>query len=114
VTGRSARNRVDLARGLPCIYCSAPMTGFKCQPLAPTRDHIVPRRLKGRRVVMCCYRCNHDKGALLLHSWHKRLVKCRDPRAAVVAALLDGFASGTLRLAPGTVATLGVEPGIFA
>ncbi len=107
-------DRVVLAQGLPCVYCKAPMTGRAPKRSAPTRDHIVPRRLKGRRVVMCCYRCNLDKGPLVLPSWHRRLMKARDPRAAVVGALLDGLKDGTLRLVPGAVATLGVAPGVFA
>lgn len=59
----------------PCFYCDSPT--FRMGPVNPhpqkyTRDHLIPRRLRGGVIgefqhenwtVTCCQKCNIEKGA---------------------------------------------------
>jgi 5-methylcytosine-specific restriction endonuclease McrA len=36
-----------------------------------TKDHVIPRSLGGKKKVRCCFRCNHEKGAMTSEEWVK-------------------------------------------
>ena len=81
-----SRAELIAAIGKPCAYCEKPMA-------VPTRDHVLPRvhggTLDGPNKVLACYRCNQDKGCSSLRKWLRRLRRAADPRAEIVARLLD-------------------------
>lgn len=62
-----------------CFYCEKQFTYESGIALTRTRDHIVPmdrgglKGMKSHNVVFCCWRCNQQKGNLLLHEWVKKL-----------------------------------------
>jgi 5-methylcytosine-specific restriction endonuclease McrA len=66
------RNKGWLHRhlGEPCSYCGVTMNcdGGWLGPQAPSKDHRVPRVRGGpdtrENMIVCCRRCNEDKGAL--------------------------------------------------
>jgi hypothetical protein len=86
--------------GKPCGYCGAPMTAppmwnTTAERTAATRDHAFPRAkgwtlgdFDGLNRVVCCYRCNQNKGANDVVDWYARLHAGRDPRAPVVFAVI--------------------------
>jgi hypothetical protein len=55
--------------------------------LHPTRDHIVPHRLGGRKTVVVCYDCNNRKGGLLPGEWLWVLGRVRPERVGTVQEL---------------------------
>jgi 5-methylcytosine-specific restriction endonuclease McrA len=65
---------------------------------APTRDHIRPRSkggtLDGHNKALACDSCNTDKGSRSLESWLYRLHKAGDPRAPIVAAMIERKGAG--------------------
>ena len=81
-----ARAELVAAIGKPCLYCAKPMA-------VPTRDHIKPRvrggTLEGSNKALACDRCNRDKGQQSLKRWHRRLRSAADPRADIVARLVE-------------------------
>jgi 5-methylcytosine-specific restriction endonuclease McrA len=80
------RKELVAAIGTPCRYCGKPMD-------APTRDHILPRRMGGRlwrrNKVLVCNRCNSDKRGRSLLAWLYMLERRGDPRASIVAAMVE-------------------------
>jgi 5-methylcytosine-specific restriction endonuclease McrA len=76
----------------PCPYCNRRM---ETRPLnlRPTRDHVYPKS-KNRypnRLIICCTRCNHDKGALWLEDWLAKLIAANDPRAFLVDVIAKRY-----------------------
>lgn len=72
--------------GTPCGYCGSVMD-------IPTRDHaLIPKHRNGIladwNTVICCERCNREKGAKTLESWFAALAMADDVRADRVYALL--------------------------
>lgn len=57
-----------------CLYCGkkVPFSNF-------TIDHVVPKYLCGKfcwkNIVVCCSKCNNEKGRLLLSECNKKLIK---------------------------------------
>jgi hypothetical protein len=84
------RKELVAAIGTPCRYCGKPMD-------APTRDHVLPRRMGGklwrRNKVLVCTRCNSDKRGRSLLAWLDMLERRGDPRAAMVAAMVEAGAA---------------------
>jgi hypothetical protein len=66
-----------------------------CLPWHRTRGHLRPRRGDGqpRLWLWQCAQCNSDQGYLTLGRWHARLAGRRDPRAPIVAALIERLAA---------------------
>ena len=70
LTTRYGTGRLRRFLGKPCPYCGICMNrekGFHCAD-APSRDHRIPISRGGRdlakNIVICCRRCNENKGAL--------------------------------------------------
>ncbi len=70
--------------GKRCPYCNVlmgdPLTAF----WAPSRDHLHPRVRGGSHcgnIIICCRRCNSDKGSCTLWEWIVQLVMHDDARA---------------------------------
>jgi 5-methylcytosine-specific restriction endonuclease McrA len=86
------RKELVAAIGTPCRYCGEPM-------VAPTRDHMLPRRMGGklwrRNKVLVCTRCNSDKRGRTLLAWLYKLERHGDPRAAIVGAMVEADTSTT-------------------
>jgi hypothetical protein len=69
----AAKPKRRMAFGWPCHYCKQPMTGH-CNLTIPTRDHVMPRAIKGgkgqcRNIVWACYACNSLKGDMHPNFW---------------------------------------------
>jgi len=58
----------DLHHGKPCPYCKRPMDRRSFH-LQPTRDHVIPRCRGGRKLIICCLKCNGIKGDMLPDVW---------------------------------------------
>jgi hypothetical protein len=56
------------SHGLPCFYCQRPMQRYH-RTLEPTRDHVVPKSRNGRKIVICCIKCNGMKADMLPEEW---------------------------------------------
>ena len=89
--------------------------------LRPSRDHVQPKARGGRGspTLICCARCNSNKGDKTLEEWAVVLTKKRDARALFVRMLADQLANGTLMLVPEHLKTeirtlSGLAPGIFS
>lgn len=51
-----------------CAYCGVTMRQ-ESEQLRPTKDHVVPKRLGGRKKVAACNACNHAKGGMTPAEW---------------------------------------------
>ena len=75
--------------GLPCPYCSEPMTAHGKRQ--PTRDHIKPRSrghtLPGNTAIVC-ETCNADKANRSPEGWLMSLLRHGDRRAVTFAAFM--------------------------
>lgn len=60
--------------GRPCAYCGTTMTSRGSSGDFPTRDHFVPKKLGGRKVVAACCDCNRAKSALLPGQFYDQCV----------------------------------------
>lgn len=108
-------DRVTRAQGRNCPYCGIRMTGKVNRPASPTRDHANPRAQGGGPVVMCCRRCNQDKGALNLREWAAVLqTRKGDYRWKTIAALAADLENGRVKFVPDIVDVVGLAPGVFA
>lgn len=58
----------------------------------PTRDHVRPVWGGGTFRIICCRKCNADKGQMFLSQWLTRLRKAGDPRARHVEAAAIRYA----------------------
>lgn len=69
--------------GKPCPYCDDIMTDGMASMKRPTKDHLVPKRLRQHpedkyRFVICCRECNDLKGEMQLEEflrwnyWHRQ------------------------------------------
>jgi 5-methylcytosine-specific restriction endonuclease McrA len=62
--------------------------------VAPSHDHIRPRRKGGRLTagnkVLVCHPCNTNKGGRSPEAWLYKLERDGDRRAAIVAAIIGG------------------------
>lgn len=54
--------------GKPCPYCKRQMN-LRDVRLEPTRDHVIPKSLGGRAIVICCRQCNNIKGDMMPDIW---------------------------------------------
>jgi len=71
-----------------CTYCRRELLGFPGNGETPehdhtTRDHVWPRRLRSQThnrngIVLCCYRCNQEKGEMSPGAWVEKLAKLQD------------------------------------
>lgn len=86
-----------ISRGLspwlykPCPYCGRKMESspLNCRP---TRDHVYPNgRIRNNRWIVCCSKCNHDKGNLWLETWLQKLIAANDRRAFLVDRMAQLF-----------------------
>ena len=82
------------SEGRPCSYCGVSMTRSTrgARDRRATRDHaVIPRvyggTLKRSNVVICCSRCNREKGSSPIGAWIVALRAAEDPRAELVAAV---------------------------
>ena len=81
------RNEALTAQQLPCPYCGNAMDGT-CGRF-PTRDHIVPKSRGGARgdpsnILVVCFKCNNQKGDMLLSEWIMELMFGPPSRSAKV------------------------------
>lgn len=91
--------------GTPCPYCGTEMTkpvpsrtGYPQPMTMATRDHVKPRIHGGLMTpdnrVVCCLKCNGDKGSKTLETWLMTLVRIKDRRASLVEQVIISLASG--------------------
>jgi hypothetical protein len=78
-------------RGKSCPYCAQPFVLIGNRKRAPTRDHIRPRRFGGGPILVCCMKCNNDKGSLFLSEWIEQLRIVSDSRVSLVKAVAGQF-----------------------
>lgn len=73
-----------------CPYCQLAMS---TRARRPTRDHIFPRSRGGSNldsnILIVCSMCNGDKGDMTIGEWLGWLQWFSDPRAKIVAVLVD-------------------------
>lgn len=72
---------------VPCSYCERELTAEG--PTQATADHLRPAWAGGRFKINACWRCNHEKAGLFLSDWLAILVKRKDPRALIVAKIVE-------------------------
>lgn len=76
--------------GKPCPYCSRTMT--IAGRMRASRDHLKPRMNGGHlsrgNFLIVCQACNGDKDCMSLEGFLQALQLKRDPRAAIVNALI--------------------------
>lgn len=81
---------IKLYVGKPCPYCNVKMG--RHGPEKATRDHKVARCKGGKLTVdnrvICCRRCNNEKGAKTLYEWFQLLASQSDRRARRIGILL--------------------------
>lgn len=62
-----------MKRAFICPYCLRTLEQRFTQgrPVStfPTRDHVVPKSLGGRITIICCVRCNNQKGDMMPDEW---------------------------------------------
>jgi HNH endonuclease len=56
------------AHGKACPYCGRQMQ-INHPNLEPTRDHVTPKRIGGKEIIICCRQCNGIKGHMLPDQW---------------------------------------------
>lgn len=108
--GTRAKRRAA-AVGTPCPYCHRKMSMVRGVAgrlqLRPTVDHVLAKVRGGPEAndnrILCCLRCNQDKGHLTLPEWHAELVRVGDLRAPVVAEFIAGFRDVDVAAADGWV-----------
>jgi hypothetical protein len=75
---------------LLCTYCeqrthrSAGIPTRQADNLLRTRDHVKPMWAGGTLKVVCCRKCNNDKGGLFLEQWLEVLARDGDRRLEIV------------------------------
>ena len=75
----------------PCPYCGHQMQVHYPNPhhhrCCPTRDHIIPRSLGGRRTVVVCMGCNNLKVDMHPNAWVRYLADVMPERVEAVRLL---------------------------
>lgn len=119
---KSGSARLEAASGKSCPYCNNRLARqHHKRGDAPTRDHIYPQSRGGRLIVICCRKCNADKGDMTLSEWATVLVARHDFRAKTVSALAADLINGKRCVLPGHVIAvslmdfaIGIADGVFA
>lgn len=118
---KSGAGRLDRVLGQPCPYCGNKMG--RTHPRrgdAPTRDHVWPQSLGGRLTVICCRKCNGDKGHLSLDEWAVVLIMRNDFRRGTVSRLAADLKNGVVVVLAHEISgsvrglSVGLGYGVFA
>jgi hypothetical protein len=70
-------------RDKPCAYCGRSMSELPSRK--PTRDHVIPQHKNSIAIILvCCFKCNLEKGGKFIDDWLIELNKTNDIRAEYV------------------------------
>ncbi|MBO9674435.1 MAG: hypothetical protein J7577_13390 [Sphingobacteriaceae bacterium] len=53
-----------------CCYCE-----IRLNETNYTREHVIPKRRGGKKVLPCCKECNYEKGGMMLSNYLRKLNK---------------------------------------
>lgn len=60
------------SRAHECFWCKRALNKKRGYgSLSPTRDHVKPKSVGGRKTVPCCRACNELKGSLMPAEWRR-------------------------------------------